>query len=377
MSKLNSGAGIAALAIGHVAGMIDLVVLPLWINTLIDGFGYFPAQAGALPSLFLVGAVIASVILSRRFHKLNGRVLVPLGFWISAASFLAIVKTDIFAIHAALHLIAGLAVGTSLSLIHGTMGQTANPHRVFAIAGFGLGVFAIIFLGGVPQLMNGMGPQAFFFAIGGTMALAGLATALLLPTKETEVHALEDVRSLPKSVRYSIAGVMGMALVQGMVFSFLVQVGNDRGFGGQSIEIMLIVLGFVGLAPAVLAALLEKKLAAMTVAKIGPLVQAALALAIMSSTLFPGYAIPAVLFSSAMIFTHTFVFGFMAQNDTTGRAVSATPAILMAGTASGPFIGGALVQLSGYPAIGIAAVLIAIFSITMFKRADKAAESLA
>jgi predicted MFS family arabinose efflux permease len=369
MTQLNSRSGRAALIVSHIAGMIDLVALPLWISTLIAGFSYAPAQAGALPSLFLLGATIMSVILSRGFHKTNGRVIVPLGFWIAAASFFAVTKSDIFAIHAVLHFIAGLGAGAGLSIVHGKMGQTGNPHRVFAVAGVGLGVFAIVFLGGVPQLINAISYVGFFYAMSATMAVAALVTTLMMPAKVASEDAPKSAVPLPKSVKFAIGGVMGMALVQGMVFSFLVQVGNFRGFGEQRIEVMLIVLGFVGLVPPALAALLEKKLPAMTVAKIGPVVQAVFAVSIMTSTAFLGFAIPAVMFAGVMIFTHAFVFGFMAEQEPSGRAVAATPAILMTGTAIAPFIGGVLVQEFGYPAIGIFSVVVAIVSIVLFTKA--------
>ena len=375
MTKTHSGAGKAALVIGHVAGMIDLVALPLWVDTLILGYKYSPAQAGALPTLFLIGAVIASVVLSRRFHAINGRGLVPLGFAIAAVSFFVVTKTDSYVVRAGLHLLSGIAAGTSVSIIHGTMGKTDQPHRVFAMAGIGLGLFAILFLGGMPQIITAVGPQAFFYGIGGTMAIAAVVTAALMPSKAVEVHALEGIDALPLSVKYAIVGVMGMALVQGMVFSILVQVGNARGFGSSNVEIVLIVLGFISLSAPVLAAFLEKRLSAMTVARVGPVVQAAFATAIMTAPVYLGYAVPAVFFAAVMIFTHTFVFGFMARQDPTGRAVAATPAIVMSGAAIGPFLGGALVELSGYPAIGIAAIVIAVVCIVMFTNADRTARA--
>ncbi|MCO6188434.1 hypothetical protein [Rhizobium sp. L1K21] len=56
-----------------MAGMIDLAALPLWVNTLIDGYGDRPAMGGALPTAFLIGAVIASLTLARAFSGANGR----------------------------------------------------------------------------------------------------------------------------------------------------------------------------------------------------------------------------------------------------------------------------------------------------------------
>jgi predicted MFS family arabinose efflux permease len=48
----------------------------------------------------------------------------------------------------------------------------------------------------------------------------------------------------------------------------------------------------------------------------------------------------------------------LAKLDPSGRAVSATPAMLMIGSAIGPVLGGTLVKFFGYGAIGWAAVAI-------------------
>ncbi|MBB3004681.1 hypothetical protein FHX57_007065 [Paraburkholderia tropica] len=70
----------------------------------------------------------------------------------------------------------------------------------------------------------------------------------------------------------------------------------------------------------------------------------------------------------AMIFTHTFLFGQLARLDKTGRAVAHTPAMLMAGSAVGPLLGGMLIVRFGFGALGFAAVLIGLFSFLFFSR---------
>src|SRR5690606_42110536 len=54
---------------------------------------------------------------------------------------------------AALHALAGLAAGSALSVTHGTIARSANPHRLFALVGIALGVFAVVFLAGTLQLI--------------------------------------------------------------------------------------------------------------------------------------------------------------------------------------------------------------------------------
>ena len=56
----------------------------------------------------------------------------------------------------------------------------------------------------------------------------------------------------------------------------------------------------MNLFPPAIAAALQKKVRPMTVAKVGPRVHATLALVIMTSPVFPGFAVPALFFVGVM-----------------------------------------------------------------------------
>jgi predicted MFS family arabinose efflux permease len=159
-----------------------------------------------------------------------------------------------------------------------------------------------------------------------------------------------------------------MALVQAMTFSFLERVGRDRGFGLEAVTGVLIALGFVNLFPAGLAAVLERRWSARTVMLAGPMLQVILVATIMNATTFVPYAMAASIFAAVMIFTHTFAFGLLSGMDPSGRAMAATPAMMMTGAAIGPILGGTLVKSLGYGSLGGAALVIAAFAILAFYR---------
>jgi predicted MFS family arabinose efflux permease len=173
---------------------------------------------------------------------------------------------------------------------------------------------------------------------------------------------------LPRVVWFGIAGIACMTLIQAMIFSFLEGVGAYRGFERQAINGVLIALGLVNLLPAALAAMLEKRIVARSVLLAGPALQVVLATFIMVSPAFGPYAVAASLFAAVMIFTHTFAFGLLARLDTSGRALAATPAMLMIGSALGPFLGGTLVELSGYGTLALTAACLGAIAIFCFSR---------
>ncbi len=372
---VDSTRGRIALMIAHCAGMVDLVALSVWVGALIAYYGFDPQQAGGLPTLFLMGAVLASLALAPRIQRLRGRWVAGIGFGFSALAFWKAAGTTEYTQLAVLHGVAGVAAGAALSVTHGTIARSANPHRLFAIVGMALGVFAVIFLAGTPQLIAARGGSALFLAFAGVMALGAVASLLAFPSPDSGAsRALPASKSapLPKVVWFGIVGISCMTLVQAMTFSFLEGVGIHRGFERSAINGVLIALGLVNLLPAALAALLQKRLSARRVLLVGPVVQLALAAAIMVSPAFGPYAFGAAFLAAVMIFTHTFAFGLLARLDQSGRALTGTPAMLMVGSAIGPFLGGTLVKGFGYEALALAAACLAVVAVFCFARLPSA-----
>ena len=83
-TPVDSRRGRVALMVAHCAGMVDLVALSIWVGALIAHYGFDPQRAGGLPTLFLVGAVLASVTLAPRIQRLRGRWVAAMGFGVSA-----------------------------------------------------------------------------------------------------------------------------------------------------------------------------------------------------------------------------------------------------------------------------------------------------
>jgi predicted MFS family arabinose efflux permease len=373
-------AGRAALMIAHCAGMIDLVALPVWVGTLIADYKFDPPHAGGLVTLFLIGAVLSSLFFASRFNKLNRRLSTTIGFALAAIAFVTASRVSDFATLAALHALAGASAGCSLSFTHGAIARSARPHRMFALVNFALGVFAILFLGATPNLIAAHGGSMLFVVFAAVMAIAALACALAFPAapRANEESLLAEVgHIIHPTVWFGVAGIACMGLNQAMMFSFLERLGLDHGFTRSAVTGVLIALGFANLIPAPLAAFLETRVSARAVLFFGPLVQALIIVALTFGSGFAAFAAPAMLLAGVMIFTHTFAFGALSRLDRSSRALAGTPAMLMTGAAIGPILGGVLVQGVGYPALGVAAVVLAVCAIVLFGRLHAPATALA
>lgn len=368
MVTTDSRRGLVALMVAHCAGMVDLVALPIWVGTLMGHYRFDPQQAGGLATLFLVGAVLASAVLAPRFGGLPRRAMAVVGFGIAAASFLGASGRQDFAGMAVLHALAGVATGAALSVTHGAIGRSVRPHRLFALVGTALGIFAIVFYATAPSMLAQAGGQVLFQVFAVVMGVAAIVALLFFPQVDGAEAPARQPASMPRAVWFGVVGLGCMGLVQAMTFSFLERVGNERGFGLAAVTSVLVALGIVNLFPAPLAALLEKRWSARSVMLAGPALQALLVAVIMSSGVFAPYAVAASVFAAVMIFTHTFAFGLMARLEPTGRVLAATPAMMMTGAAIGPILGGTLVKAFGYGSLAVAAAAIAALAVTCFSR---------
>lgn len=371
MTTTSSWRGRVALMVAHCAGMVDLVALPVWVGALMAHYRFDPQQAGGLATLFLVGAVLASSLLAPRFGRLPRRWVAVLGFGTAALAFFAASVQAGFGAMAALHALAGFAAGSALSVTHGTIARAANPHRLFALVGAALGVFAIAFFATVPPLVASVGGAALFRAFAVVMVVAALVALLAFPTADAATAssaAAAPAAPFPRAVWFGIAGIGCMGLVQSMTFAFLERVGNARGFEAAAVAAVLVAMSLVNLVPAPLAALLERRLEARSVLIAGPVLQAIGVAVIMQSTVFAPYAAATSVFAAVIIFTHTFAFGLIARLEPTGRALAATPAMIMTGAAIGPILGGTLVKAFGYGSLAVAAAVTAAISVACFRQ---------
>ncbi len=256
------------------------------------------------------------------------------------------------------HAIAGLGIGCGLSVTHSAIGRTANPHRLFAMSHLALAVFGVVYFATLPPLINAHGGAVLFVVFSGLSITAVLALAFAYPAAANGGHAVREPRPRGASRRQrlkrgcwsAIVGIVCMAINQAMVFSFVQHIGMARGFGAVHVGAVLVAVGLVNLLPPIFATGLRSRLDARSVALGGAVAQTVLALTISSASTFVPYAAATSLWVFAMIFTHTFLFGFLAKRNSSGRAVAYTPAMLMAGSAVGPVLGGALIVHAGVPA---------------------------
>jgi predicted MFS family arabinose efflux permease len=176
---------------------------------------------------------------------------------------------------------------------------------------------------------------------------------------------------LSHGVWFAMVGTSLLTLSHSTMLSFLEPIGLAHGFSTGQVMSVLLAIGLVNMLPGLLAALLERKVSARAVMIAGPVLQGALGFMLTQSMVFGAYAFAGVIFPAVIIFTHTFVFAFLARHDPSTRAVAATPVMAMTGSAIGPLLGGAVAHHFGYESLGWTIVAAATLSAGCFWQAGR------
>lgn len=353
-----------ALIAGHVAGMLDLVALPLWMGVLIGAYGLGPQQAGGMVTLFLVGVMLSSIATARLLVRLPGRAAAAVaaaGFAFSGLVLLACAHVQSPLALAVLHVAGGLGTGVGVSLAHGAMGRSSNPHRLFGHAFMAIGVFGLVFLMVVGWATQRFGSHWLFHLFAAAQLAAAALIALAFPRGVTAVPqavARPAPPPIPRSAWFGMAGVVCMMMVQAMTFAFAERIGLQRGLSLDQIVHVLSAVGLVTVVGASLATHAQRRIDPRVVLAAGPVAQALLAATIVFARPNWSYVAALLLFVSTLVVTHTFVFGLLARLDLSGRATAATPAMTMAGSAIGPVLAGTVVKFSGFGALGVLALAV-------------------
>lgn len=365
-----TGSNIAALLLGHCAGMLDLVGLPVWVGANLIGFYQFdPQKAGLLATMFLLCAVIASLVLAPRFGRMSAKTVTVVGYAVASLAFLGLATFagNDYPTMLVLHAIGGLGAGSALTKVDGTIGRSDNPHRMFAYAGVSVALFGILVLGSGPVIIGKLGGSALWLMFAGVMGFAALLALLAFPKlPAARQHPEGSTGRISRQVWFGIFGMSLLCMAHSMIFPFVERMGIDRGYATSLVASVLMAIGFANLLPSPLAALLEKRLRPERAIVGGTLFHMVLVLLVTQFPRFEVYALAVAVLSTPLLFMHAFLFGLMARLDPSGRAVAATPAMLMTGSAIGPALGGTLLVASDYSGLGIGVAAFGLLAALLF-----------
>ena len=352
----------AALLLG-VIGPEVFIVQPGFVQGLVAHVGFSEQQAGYVASAEMWGLALTTLMMSWVASRVDWRKLLMVSTLVVVAGNLGSLATVDPAGFAAWRFVAGLGCGVLVSLSFTMVGLTANPDRNFGYliaAVLTYGAFGLWLMPGAFDLI-GMKGLIVFFAL---FPLLALPLLRYLPRSgEEQVHAENGAVTLSISLRaVAVITMLGYFLAQGVVWAYLFLIGLSGGVDEQGVANGLTISQFLGIAGALLAAVLGSRWG-----RLGPLSVGILGGIVPLFFLFEQfsalqYGIAVSAYNFAWNLTHPFLLAAMASFDRSGKLVVHAVGAQMLGLAIGPALAASVVQSDDYGSVltlGIALFLVA------------------
>jgi len=353
---------IAAICIA-VIGPEVFIVQPGFVQGMVAQLGFSEQQAGYVASAEMWGLALTTLLMSFIASRVNWRHALLLAVLVIVAGNLLSLGATGVQDFALWRFVTGLGCGVLVSLSFTIVGLTANPDRNFGYLIMAVLTYGAFGLWLMPDAFAriGMDGVIVFFAL---LALCALPLIRYLPVSgEEHVQVESDAVDLPSGLRLmAIATMFIYFLAQGVVWAYLFLIGLGGGVDEQGVANGLTVSQFLGIAGALVAAVVGKRHG-----RLAPLSLGMLAGIIALGFLFGEfgalhYAIAVCVYNFAWNMTHPYLLAAMASFDRGGRLVVHAVGAQMLGLAVGPALAAWVVGDQDYATvllIGIAMFLLA------------------
>jgi predicted MFS family arabinose efflux permease len=352
---------VAAILVA-VIGPEVFIVQPGFVQGLVAHYGFSEAQAGYVASAEMWGLAVTTVLMSVLASRIDWRLLLLVSTLVVVAGNLGSLTTTEPTPFAAWRFVAGLGCGVLVSLSFAMIGLTTNPDRNFGYLIGAVLTYGAFGLWLMPTAFDLVGMQGviLFFAL---FPLSALPLLRLLPGSGEE-HAQVEADAVDLEAGLKLLGVATMFayfLAQGAVWAYLFLIGLAGGVGEQAVANGLTLSQFLGVAGALVPALLANRYG-----RIAPLCLG-LAGAIVPLLFIYGqfgalqYAVVVCVYNFAWNMTHPYLLASMASFDRRGRLVVHAVSAQMLGLAIGPAIAASVIAADDYARVLTLGV--ALFSI--------------
>ena len=345
---VNSTRSIASIIYLAVVGVCVFIIQPGFVQGLVENLGLTPGEAGYIASAEMWGLAVTTILLTVVAHKYDWQ---KLTFWFLVVAVIgnlaSIGQTDVLLLGLA-RVVTGLGLGGMITLPFAMMGLTRNPDRnfgfiiVWVLLYGALGLFAIPWAL-VTIKLNGI---LLFLAV---FCVLGIPLIRYLPRRADyhlqEGECTDHYSGLVKG--FTLLGILAFNTAIGIVWAYIFLVGVNGGMAEQSVANVLTISQFLGVAGALLAAMLATaigRLIPLGIAIIGCGIGVAW---LLNDISYLVYATAIYLFNFMWNVAQPYLLALMASFADGGKMIVRGVCLQMIGFAIGPYIGATLLRAQG------------------------------
>lgn len=360
---INRPLTLAAVMLVAVIGPEVFIVQPAFVQGLVAHLGFSEVQAGYVTSAEMWGLAITTLLMSVFATRFDWRSLLLGAILVIVAGNLGSLTTDALVPFSAWRFAAGLGCGIVISLSFTMIGLTDNPDRNFGwLIGAVLtyGAFGLLAMPPAFDLV-GMRGVIVFFAL---FPLSALPLLRFLPRSGDEHIQVEaDAIDLGVGLRMMAIGTMFCYFVaQGVVWAYLFLIGLAGGVDEHGVAWGLTLSQFIGIAGAMVPALLANRFGWLLPLCIGLLAGIVPLFFIFGRFTALVYGVVVCVYNFAWNMTHPYLLASIASFDRGGRLVVHAVGAQMLGLAIGPALGASVLDAESYSHVLLLGILLFVIA---------------
>jgi len=350
----------------HTIGPQTVLLLPGFVQGMVEYIGFSDQQAGYVVSAELWGMTIATIAMMLLVSRVNWRHMIALSLGIMIVGNLLSVFLMDFSAFLVVRFFTGLGGGAIVALTYATFGLTAKADR-----NFGLGItFVLVYSAAIYPFMPwiyanvGMEGMLIFFSL---FAVVGLPFVRHIPASGEE-HVEVDKQAVNidwTRKALALAAILIYFVANFVVWTYIFRIGVAAGITEQQVANGLSFSQFLGIAGALTAAIVGAKIGRgipLTLGILGGTIPLVFLFGL-NSALF--YAVIVSVYQFAWNMTHPYLLAAMASFDPSGKMVVYGTAMQFIGVSIGPTVGAIAINTDGYENVLTIAVVLLVISLAL------------
>ncbi len=358
------------ICIVYPLGPAAIILMPMIVGGLIDGYGFTEQQAANIASLEGLGIVVASLLAAFWIRQVSWVRVLSFAFLLYALLNIVSANLGAYGPLLVLRFLTGLAGGSLFAVTVAALGDNREPDRAFGLAQAAQGIMMLAAFLAAPVLLELWGVRALYYMLGAASVLV-MPALLRFPVRGRHLasSASSDEQSESNTLLIWLglfASVIFFVNVFGF-WAFVERIGQAAQLPANTIGLALgisQIMAIVGALAAALASDRYGRYLPLLVVLIGQTI----ALYVLIGDFGPvTYFISIGAFQALFIVAVSYQMGAIAKLDVNGQFLVIMTGAQGLGAAIGPAVAAALITEKGdYAGIMLMAALFCFVSTLLF-----------
>jgi len=358
------------ISVLYPLGPAAIILSPMIVGGVVDGYGFSEQQAGLIASLEGMGLVIASIVASLWVRKFSWLKVLLYGLLVTAGLNLVSANLNEFTPLVVTRFIAGFMGGSVFAVVVVALGDNRQPDRAFGIAQVIQGAMMFAAFAAAPVLIQAMGVKGIFYLLAAASLLMML-TLLRFPDHGVDHTKLARSTAIAEGntilIWFGLFASFAFFINIFGFWAFIERIGQAAQLSPGSIGLALGISQIAAIGGAMAAALASDRFGRIKPLLIVFVGQCWALWALVGQFGVVTFFIGAGLFQALFMLGVSFQMGAIAKIDIKGKFLVLMTAAQGLGAAFGPSLAAALIREGDdYSGINLMAAISCLISTLLF-----------